>query len=520
MKKILLFLLLSWAIPTLNAQSIFHKILTQNDVTGSLYRCVQTSDGSYASVGLLTDNAIFDDNFLVAKFNVDGKRLWIKALGSTDSDEFTDVIETSDQGIVAAGSSVNFDSFLSTAVVVKFNSNGTKVWSKKYSLNGLSSTAKKIQKDAGGNLYILGTIESSGSTTDYYIMKLDGNGNILQQTSVNSTFSDYALSFLRKANGDFFIGGWGNNGSGESIHVIKLNASYQVLWNKYIGGSTKLFSYDMKEKSNGNIVLAGRYDNGTNPFNALVLEIENASGNISWAKRYSSSSNLGLYAYGLAIHSDDRIGISGVMEDFYSGLIVFELNPTGTVNWSKRVTSANELSSVGYGICKSFEGGFVVCGSRSGIDSSCVQLLKTTVGGNVQCMGTNLGLEATDVTINSESVAVNTGMTSLVAADVVFAEVSFTNLEDACDPVSLNEELADTELSVYPNPSGGCFIVQWKDIPSTSSLRMFNTSGMLVYQTNTFNNNRLELNLNLLPGIYFLQLNSNGSLLTQKVIIR
>lgn len=468
----------------------------------------------------MTDNTLFDDNFLVAKFNVDGKRIWIKALGSTDSDEFTDVIETSDQGIVAVGTSINFDSFISTAVVVKFNSNGTKAWSKKYSLSGLSSAAKKIQKDAAGNLYILGTIESSGSTMDYYIMKLDGNGNILQQASVNSTFSDYALSFLRKANGDFFIGGWGNNGSGESIHIIKLSASYQVLWNKYIGGSTKLFSYDMKEKSNGNIVLAGRYDNGIDPFNALVLEMDYTNGNINWAKKYASSNNLGMYAYGLAIHSDDRIGISGVVEDFYSGIIVFELSPTGTVNWSKRVTSANELSSVGYGICKSFEGGFVACGSRSGIDNSCVQLLKTTIGGNVQCMGTNLGLEATDIVITGESTTVNTGISSLAASDVVFAEVSLTNLEDACDPVSVEDEFADAGLSVFPNPSNGIFVVKGKDISSTSILRIYNTSGELVYQTNNFNDNWTEINLDLRAGIYFLHLNSNEKLLTKKLIIR
>ena len=520
MKNILLLLLLLWTIPALYSQTVFHKFLTQNNASGYLYRCLQTSDGGYATAGLLMIDTSFDNNFLVAKFNVDGKRIWIKSLGSPDSDEFTDVIETADSGIIAVGTTVNFNTFLSTAVVAKFNSAGLKVWSKTYTLSGMSSTAKKIQKDADGNLYVFGTVEVGGSVNHYYIMKLNSDGNTLQQTTISSTFSDFAISFLRESTGDFVIGGWGNDGTGENIHIIKISSAFSMLWNKYISGSIKLYAYDMKEKSDGNILLAGSYDDGTNPYEALIIEMDNSSGEVVWAKRYSPSNNLGIYAYGLAINSGDRIAITGIVEDFNSGLIAFEVSPAGIVNWSKRITSANELSSVGYGICKSFEGGYVISGSRTGIDNSCFQLLKTTIGGGVQCMGTDLNLADTDVVISSQSIVVTTGSASLTAQDIVYPETVYTTFEDACEPLSVDEQVAENDFSVYPNPSWGNFVVSCNAIQAESSLMMYNASGMLVYRTNSINSPLFEVNLDLQAGIYFLQLNTDGKLLTRKVLIR
>ena len=135
-------------------------------------------------------------------------------------------------------------------------------------------------------------------------------------------------------------------------------------------------------------------------------------------------------------------------------------------------------------------------------------------------MGTDLDLADTDVVISSQSITVTTGIASLVAQDVVYPETVYTNFEDACEPLSVGEQVAETDLSVYPNPSHGSFVVSCKDIQPESSLMMYNASGMLVYEATSINNPLIEINLELKPGMYFLQLNNNGKLLTRKVIIR
>jgi thermitase len=72
-------------------------------------------------------------------------------------------------------------------------------------------------------------------------------------------------------------------------------------------------------------------------------------------------------------------------------------------------------------------------------------------------------------------------------------------------------------ILVYPNPSSGSFkIVITNDLPSTC--KIYNQTGQLIY-SNKINSNPVEINENLIPGIYFLIVESDKKIESQKIII-
>ncbi|MBK7213845.1 MAG: T9SS type A sorting domain-containing protein [Bacteroidales bacterium] len=520
MKFTLLLLLSIFASSLLTAQPIFQKSLKVADASGILYRCIPMGDGSYTAAGVITDNLEFNDNFLIAKINSLGDREWIKSINSDYSDEFSDLAQTPEGEIIAVGSSLNFDNFLSNGVVMKFDENGTRVWSKSLFLTGSSCNARKVQIDFSGNIYVLGTYDVGGSSTDYFIMKMDPSGNIIEQTNIGTSNSDYVLSFLRKANGELFIGGWGNTGSGESIHLIKLDETLAVVWNSLISGVDKFFAYELKEKSNGNLVMAGRYDDTVNPYDIMLLEVNNTNGSVVWCKSYHLTDNKACYAYGLTVNTNDRLAVTGLIEDFNSETVVMETNSTGTINWAKKVNSVGELSGYGYGICRTADLGYLVCGTRMGIDSSIAQMVKINTGGGFSCISTNLNFSSSDQTPVAESIAVTTGISSIDAADLILTETELSNLADACQPLSVQEPISASGYSVFPNPCDGDLSVVFREIDLNTLIRVTDLTGKTVYENQEVKELTNAIHLDLEAGMYILQVTRNGKMQSTKLVIR
>jgi hypothetical protein len=93
---------------------------------------VRTADGGYAAAGYSksSDGEDDDGDFVIAKFDVDGNTTRIKNYGGSSWDEFCSMVKTSDGGYAAAGSSRSSDGDLpgnkggADFVIAKFDANG------------------------------------------------------------------------------------------------------------------------------------------------------------------------------------------------------------------------------------------------------------------------------------------------------------------------------------------------------------------------------------------------------------
>ena len=200
------------------------------DSSGNIYVTGYTSgdlDGNTSSGG--------QDIFLV-KYNSSGTKQWTKQLGTSGWDTGWGITTDSSGSIYVTGYTKggldgNTNSGKSDIFLVKYNSSGTKQWTKQLGTYGWDS-GDGVTTDSSGNIYVIG---STGGG-------LDGNTNYGNDCSVPPGF-------------------WNSINNCSDIFLVKYNSSGTKQWTKQLGTSSGDYGNDVTTDSSGNIYVAG-YTNG------------------------------------------------------------------------------------------------------------------------------------------------------------------------------------------------------------------------------------------------------------------
>jgi hypothetical protein len=201
-----------------------------------------THDGGYIGFGNSrsayipgTINHGYEDYF-ITKFDTEGNVLWQRLYGGSQGDYAATLQTTTDGGYIVAGLSTasngNIDSY-----IIKLDATGEVIWQKMY--GGLEfDLTSSIQETSDGG-YIIATHSCStdiqGATNhgglDYYIIKLDANGDLIWQEKYGGSGVDGTFSFDQASDGGYIIVGGSdstditgciNNGSMD-VYILKLN---------------------------------------------------------------------------------------------------------------------------------------------------------------------------------------------------------------------------------------------------------------------------------------------------------
>lgn len=90
--------------------------------------------------------------------------------------------------------------------------------------------------------------------------------------------------------------------------------------------------------------------------------------------------------------------------------------------------------------------------------------------------------------------------------------------DSVCVIINLSTEISSIlsdkgQITIYPNPNNGSFMVSMNSIPSKPEIEIYNVLGQTIYQTKIISNNT-EIDLTQPQGIYFYRiLNQNGGLI-------
>ena len=74
-------------------------------------------------------------------------------------------------------------------------------------------------------------------------------------------------------------------------------------------------------------------------------------------------------------------------------------------------------------------------------------------------------------------------------------------------------------FSLYPNPTTSRINIDLDEIKSNINLQLINTLGQVILTKNYKSTKQINLDLDTPNGIYFLQLESDGEVITKKIII-
>lgn len=273
--------------------------LSQNIATAGAFQT--TIQGSSSS----------DRSYYIAKFNVNGIRLWgtyyggsrrehsakcttdlngnIYFCGRTNSDD----IPTSLGAHQPNSANIwGYDAFLG-----KLNPNGIRLWATYYGGAG-SETGTNCATDQFGNVYLTGTTTSTNlqfpnamstpgshqpntsqaSNDNAYLVKFDSTGTRQWGTFYGGASDDFGLSCSTDSTGNIFIAGYAfsstaisspgsfqvskNGAFGHSdMFIAKFNGAGTRLWGTYYGGSGGDALSSCKTDPNGNIFITGFSEN-------------------------------------------------------------------------------------------------------------------------------------------------------------------------------------------------------------------------------------------------------------------
>jgi hypothetical protein len=174
-------------------------------------RAVALMEGNYCVVAGYTnsvDNGDYD--FLLLKIDSSGNMAWNKTYGGLQSDKAYAIAETTG-GCVVAGDTRSKGEGESDAWIIKVDVNGELVWERTVGGKGFDMpTCIEVSSYQG---FLAGgfTFSFGNGKRDFWLFKVDDDGNILWSCTVGRTEFEEAYAALEVAENEFFMAGWTNS---------------------------------------------------------------------------------------------------------------------------------------------------------------------------------------------------------------------------------------------------------------------------------------------------------------------
>jgi len=205
-----------------------------------------TSDGGYIAAGSSGNT----NSFTIVKFDNNLNAVWQANLGPGTAFQTQ---ETSDKGFLVAG--IN--------IIAKIDKNGKLQWQKNTGTSGYDIYSVQPTNEGGfiyagrgiGNFYY-----------DYDVIKFDSNGVKIWEKILGGSGSDKAFSVCSTVDGGYIISGGSTSSDGDVTQnfggidcwVVKLNSKGDLIWQKSIGGPGDEVGYAIRQTTDkGFIIFTG-----------------------------------------------------------------------------------------------------------------------------------------------------------------------------------------------------------------------------------------------------------------------
>ena len=510
------------------------------DGSGNVYMAGTTdSNTDIAAAGHQTLLVSVPDAYLT-KFDVNGNRIWATYYGgggeehgyacATDAQGNIYLVgDTKSSNNIASGGHQNtYSGLLSNAFIVKFNSNGVRLWATYYGDTNSETTGHGCSTDATGNIYLTGTTTSTnnismsgfqnsiGGAEDAFIVKFSSSGTRLWASYFGGAGRELGLSCANDPSGNVYLAGQTRSSSNiasigchqssyggwDDAFLVKFDSSGLRLFSTYYGGNDEEWGNSCACDASGNVFLTGTTQSASNiamngfqnsistsNFEAFLVKF-NSSGIRLWATYYggfgpeicwSCATDLAgdVYIAGQTSYTDDLA--TNWYQNVYGGLVdafLVKFSSIGTRLWATYYGGTG--GDFGFGCCTDKYSNVYLTGKSSSTNGiaygNCHQ---TTIKGGTDAF--------------------------LVKFDTYYTDVA----------IPKNQE--NNQLIIFPNPvknkltlntqlcmSSDCVI----EIKNSLSRSMF-----------VCNSESTEIDVSILsPGIYFLTIRGQNNQKTIKFI--
>ena len=281
---------------------------------------IQTSDGGYAIAGVTQSFGAGEDDAYVVKLDANGNLQWTKTIGGKKEDVGFSLIQTSDGGYAIAGATTSFGAGGWDAYLVKLDANGNLQWTKTIGGKEDDKGYSLIQTSDGGYA-ITGYTKSFGAGGwDVYVVKLDANGNLQWTKTIGGPGNEIGFSLIQTSDGGYAITGptYSFGAGGADFYVVKLNANGNLQWTTTIGGKEEDVGISLIQTSDGGYAIAGSTtSSGVGEADFYVVKLD-ANGKPQWTKTIGAK-NKNLIKSSIIQTSDGSYVIAGTTGSFGAG---------------------------------------------------------------------------------------------------------------------------------------------------------------------------------------------------------
>ena len=485
---------------------------------------------------------------------------WQKCYGGTNTERAYSIQQTTDGGYIAAGITGSNDGNVSgnngsgDIWVVKTDLQGNIQWQK--CLGGTSGeTATSIQQTTDGGYIVAGNTSSNNGDVsgyhgnyDFWVVKLDSQGNIIWQKCLGGTNSEFAYSIQQTTDGGFIVAGYthstdgdvsGNHGD-RDCWVVKLNATGTLQWQKCLGGTSADEAQSVQQTSDGGFIVAGQTISndgdvsGNHGSKDLWVAKLDATGTLLWqkclggtnpdeAQSIQQTSDGGYIVAGITGSNDgDVLGNHGAI-DFW----VVKLDANGTIQWQKCLGGTGY--DWAYSIQQNSDGGFIVAGHSNSTDGDVIGnhglydfwVVKLNANGTLlwqKCLGGTSSDEAKSVQQTTDGGYIVAGQTFSNDGDVsglyggedlwVVKLIETNNI--------FHLENITSELNCLPNPACERVLINLPEF--TRKVEVYNINGELVQQQ-VPQKQLAEINAkDLAKGVYVVKIFSGKGVITTRFV--
>ena len=339
--------------------------------------------------------------------NSDGEVTFAKTFGGSKNDSAQSVIATMDGGYAILGFTQSMDEDITDKQnesfdywVLKFNAEDELQWQKTYG-GSADERGRSIIQTLDGGYAILGfSFSNDGDVTDnaglqdFWLAKLDANGNLSWQKSFGYQGADSGISVIQTNDQGYLIsgtldvtasGGLGNSSRSENRHaggdywILKLNSTGIIEWSRYFGGNFSDTPEGIVQTDDNGFIIAGGSDsddtdisNNIGSYDFWVIKIS-TTGDLIWEKSYGGDQIDEARAIvksgdgNFIIAGDTRSNTNDISNNNGAAdLWLIKISPNGDLLWEKTIGGTN--FDVARAIVKTENNSFILAGSSRSDD--------------------------------------------------------------------------------------------------------------------------------------------------------
>ena len=352
------------------------------------YSVQQNTDGGYIVCGRTKSFGNGYSDIYLIKTDGNGDSLWTKVLGGVVSERGYSVQQTNDGGYIVCGYSNSFgNGLLHDFYLIKVDGNGNQLWDQVFTQSHESS-GKSIEQTIDGGYILCGSKRSTtNGINDVYLIKTDENG--VEQWSEDygsGSYSEIGYSVQQTIDEGYIITGVKENiDQGTSdIYLVKTDENGNYLWNKTIGGVNSDESYSVQQTTDEGYIISGWTESSGNGNKDVYLVKTDDNGDSLWTKTFGGTGN----DEGKSVQQTNDGGyiITGSTQSFGNGgydVWLIKTDENGDTLWTKTFGGSNW--DFGYSVQQTTDGGYIITGSTLsfGNGGGDVYIIKTDGNGNV-----------------------------------------------------------------------------------------------------------------------------------------